>query len=263
MLVRQVVTGLGEAIELDAADLNDITTAVTEACNNVVLHAYDGQEGPLEVDVQVTSESVAVAVRDRGRGIAPPFAASQRAGMGLSVIEALALSSEFRGLDDGGTEVRMTFSTPAPHAPGRSPGSGAPPAAPSARDPESALEMAIAPASLAGGILPRLVSALGARVHFETDRLADLVLAADAIAARAPEAISDGHLTVGVSLLRRHLELRLSPLRPGGAALLLGDDAGGLPVLARLSAHRDVTPAEGSDRVGDPIDEMLTLQFEG
>ncbi len=39
MLVRQMLAGVAEAVELDANDLNDISTAVTEACNNVVLHA--------------------------------------------------------------------------------------------------------------------------------------------------------------------------------------------------------------------------------
>ena len=32
-----------------AADLIDIHTAVTEACNNVVQHAYGGEEGLLDV----------------------------------------------------------------------------------------------------------------------------------------------------------------------------------------------------------------------
>ena len=32
MLVREVLTGVAETIELDGNDLNDIRTAVTEAC---------------------------------------------------------------------------------------------------------------------------------------------------------------------------------------------------------------------------------------
>jgi anti-sigma regulatory factor (Ser/Thr protein kinase) len=71
-LVRAVLAGVAEAIELDAEQLDDIRTAVTEACNNAVLHAYEGGEGPLEVDVRLPSEGrVAVVVRDAGIGIEP------------------------------------------------------------------------------------------------------------------------------------------------------------------------------------------------
>jgi len=41
-LVRQMLAGVAEAVGLDGNDLNDISTAATEACNNVVLHAYEG-----------------------------------------------------------------------------------------------------------------------------------------------------------------------------------------------------------------------------
>ena len=71
LLVREVLTGVAETIELDSSDLYDIRTAVTEACNNVVLHAYEGQEGPLEVDLRVPADAVEVIVRDHGVGIRP------------------------------------------------------------------------------------------------------------------------------------------------------------------------------------------------
>ena len=49
-LVRAVLAGVAEAVDLDPEQLDEIRTAVTEACNNAVLHAYAGGEGPLEVD---------------------------------------------------------------------------------------------------------------------------------------------------------------------------------------------------------------------
>ena len=45
MLVRQVLAGIAEAIDLDAKDIYEISVAVTEACNNVVVHAYRGDAG--------------------------------------------------------------------------------------------------------------------------------------------------------------------------------------------------------------------------
>ena len=43
MLVREVLTGVAEALALEGSDLIDIHTAVTEACNNVIQHAYGGE----------------------------------------------------------------------------------------------------------------------------------------------------------------------------------------------------------------------------
>src|SRR5262249_36056526 len=54
LLIREALTGIAEVVGLDGNDLSDIRTAVTEAANNVVLHAYAGEEGPLEVEIELT-----------------------------------------------------------------------------------------------------------------------------------------------------------------------------------------------------------------
>src|SRR5216110_2531808 len=46
-VVRHAVGGLGEVLEVDDQTLSDIKLAVTEACTNVVVHAYPGSEGPM------------------------------------------------------------------------------------------------------------------------------------------------------------------------------------------------------------------------
>ena len=63
-LVRQALTGLAGSIGIDDGLLSDMKTAVSEACNNVVLHAYDDGAGPLEVYVCPGQHEVAVIVRD-------------------------------------------------------------------------------------------------------------------------------------------------------------------------------------------------------
>ncbi len=40
VLVREMLAGVADGVGLDPTHLHDIQTAVTEACNNVVLHAY-------------------------------------------------------------------------------------------------------------------------------------------------------------------------------------------------------------------------------
>src|ERR1700730_2279973 len=96
LLVRETLTGVAETIGLDGSDLSDIRTAVTEACNNVVLHAYEGEEGPLEVEIDLAADALDVVVRDRGIGIANSTPKEEiEPGIGLPVMEALAERVQF------------------------------------------------------------------------------------------------------------------------------------------------------------------------
>ena len=72
-LIRTTLAGVAEAIDLPPQTLDDVRTAVTEAANNVVLHAYQGDhhEGLLEVDAHIAPNAITVIVRDEGVGITP------------------------------------------------------------------------------------------------------------------------------------------------------------------------------------------------
>src|SRR5271163_3915315 len=70
-VVHQTLAGLGGILGLDALDSNDLETAVIEVCKNVVYHAYEGQEGPLELEIHTLAGAVEVVVRDHGIGIRP------------------------------------------------------------------------------------------------------------------------------------------------------------------------------------------------
>jgi serine/threonine-protein kinase RsbW len=115
-IVRHAFGALGEAFDVDAQTLSDIRLAVTEACTNVVVHAYpDGQEGPMQVIAGLLEDELTIIVRDEGRGIAPR-ADSPGLGLGLPLIASLAESVQLGRDGDDMTEVRMTFSlTTAPH----------------------------------------------------------------------------------------------------------------------------------------------------
>ena len=224
VLVREMLSGVAEATRVDDGCLNDIRTAVTEACNNVVLHAYEGEQGPLEVELCIVEDAVGVLVRDQGRGINlerdSPLTTAD--GIGLHVIDTLADKVELRDVAGGGTQVHMKFATPGiglleplPRGPGL-------PLRAMAGSPR-ATTVSIAPISLARTVLPRLVSALAARAHFSTDRISDVQLLADALVAHARDALSGDHLSIGVHVERRDLELRIAPLGAGRAQSLIGD----------------------------------------
>jgi serine/threonine-protein kinase RsbW len=115
-IVRHAFGALGDAYALDAQTLSDIRLAVTEACTNVVVHAYpDGREGPMEVLATLLGDELTVIVRDEGIGIGPR-ADSPGLGLGLPLIASLAESVQLGRDTEERTEVRMAFSlSAAPH----------------------------------------------------------------------------------------------------------------------------------------------------
>lgn len=83
---------------------------MTEACTNVVLHAYrQGEEGPLEICADIDADRLSIIVRDHGLGITPR-AGSPGLGLGLPLIASLAEAVELRRNEDDHTEVSMVFS---------------------------------------------------------------------------------------------------------------------------------------------------------
>ena len=256
VLVRQALSGLAEAIGLDPIALNDVSTAVTEACNNVVLHAYDGGEGPLEVELAAGAEELEATVRDHGSGIEPGAQSAEdpAGGIGLPVIQALSDTVEFRDVPGGGTEVAMRFEAPCAEPPEESDesGDGAELEAIDHGTPGDVTLMTVGPTSVARGVVPRVLSTLAARAYFSTDRISDTQLLADALVAHADGSTSAGLLGVGVSVAPRHLEIRIGPLQAGRASALFGAAAmDGLgEVLERLADGHEVSVA-GSAEVLD------------
>lgn len=108
-VVRDVFVGMGDALGMDAESLGRLRLALSEACTNVVLHAYAGAEqGAIEVDAGVEDGVLHVVVRDHGCGVRPR-PDSPGLGMGLPLIAAITDEVEIVGDEKRGNEVRMTF----------------------------------------------------------------------------------------------------------------------------------------------------------
>lgn len=109
-IVRHALGAFGEAFAMDSQILSDVRLAVTEACTNVVVHAYpDGSQGPMEVFANLTDKELHVIVRDEGKGITPR-PDSPGLGLGLPLIASLAESVNLGRDEHERTEVQMTFS---------------------------------------------------------------------------------------------------------------------------------------------------------
>lgn len=214
-VVRQALTGMTEALGIGPGVLADMKTAVSEACNNVVLHAYE-DGGPVEVFAVARNGDVAVTVRDHGRGIKPEEADldTEHDGVGLSLITALTAGVEIDGAAGEGTEVRMRF---------------VPDEDDVAHDPEVP-QPGIGP--LLAGVLGRTVAMLAARANFSLDRLSDAQLVSDAVAAHALGHAADGPLRVAVDDTERHLEIYVGPLQTnGGQGVVNASDLPGVGLL--------------------------------
>jgi serine/threonine-protein kinase RsbW len=110
-VVRQALVGVADGLALDGAVLADAKMAVTEACTNAVVHAYDDDAGRLGVEMFADERALTVVVRDAGTGIQPRAnrTGTTALGLGLPLIAALSDAFEVRGGPGIGTEVRMTF----------------------------------------------------------------------------------------------------------------------------------------------------------
>ena len=250
-VVRQALAGAIEVLGLNESRLLDINTAVSEACNNVVVHAYEGGEGPLEIYLCVQDSELEVVVEDDGVGIRPraPEPGLEVQGLGLSLIQTLSDRVEFLGGIGQGTEVRMAFSLN-----GESESwARAKAAATEVREPPGELVIGVTAGPLAAPVLGRVIAMLAARADFSLEGISEAQLVTDSLAANVPRVIVGSKIQLGIDMPPDELVVRVGPLQEGGAHKIM--DATPLaelpPVLERLTKEHRVE--------GSPDGEILSL----
>jgi anti-sigma regulatory factor (Ser/Thr protein kinase) len=117
-VIRRAVVESAEAHGAGPDLRADIALAVTEACTNVVLHAYldVAPPGPLMVETHGKDGEFVVTVSDEGSGIIPR-AHSSGLGIGLAVMSRLTQRLEITNHVPAGVRVTMAFVTAMPIAP--------------------------------------------------------------------------------------------------------------------------------------------------
>jgi anti-sigma regulatory factor (Ser/Thr protein kinase) len=249
-VARHALAGLAEQVGMEPARVADLKTVVTEACMNVVVHAYPNGEGVLTVEAEPDTDLLSVTVRDRGAGITPK-ADSERASLklGLSLIAALSTSFSISGGLGQGTEVMM-------RVPLRADENGGGEMSQGLAAETGGTEITVGRAELLAPVLARVVGALAARRDLSIDRVSDAVLVTDAIAVAAPGRFEDGCVKMGLDESERRLELRLGPMEAGGAAEIR-DELQVPEIGGTLEALVDELSVEGG---GDG--EYLVIRFE-
>jgi len=217
-IVRHTLAGLAEEIGIDESGLADLKTVVTEACMNVVLHAYQGEPGPLSVEAKADEEGLTIDVRDEGVGIRPQADSGRDSlRLGLSLIAALSSSFAISGGVGRGTEVTMRVPLRGGGANGKDDPVEIKPYA------AARTELAVDHVDLLGPVLARIVGALAARRDLSFDRVSDAILVTDALAGAASQGFSDGHVRLGISEDERGIGLRLGPMEVGAGSRIRKD----------------------------------------
>jgi serine/threonine-protein kinase RsbW len=236
MVVRQAVAGLGEALGLSGARVADLKTVVTEACNNVVLHAYEDEPGPLLVTAEPGEGELEIQIADEGQGFRPRASEGDASlGLGLPLIAALSDSFEISGGAGQGSRTTIRFG----YAPPAFSNNGTPTVAP------TELEMAITPGEMVRPVLARVIGALAARAEFSVDRLADTVLLGDAVSTSEGGDFADGRVGISIRDTEGTLDVRVGPLVEGAGERLLSEmDLPGHGSLRTLASTMEIVKGE-------------------
>lgn len=98
-------------------EISDIKTAVSEAVTNAIVHGYEGKEGTIYMDVEISGNKLSLRIHDDGVGIAdvekamePLFTTrpqEERAGMGFMFMEAFMDNLRVESEPGAGTTVFM------------------------------------------------------------------------------------------------------------------------------------------------------------
>jgi anti-sigma regulatory factor (Ser/Thr protein kinase) len=107
---RHAVTGFAREHGVPSDLLGGIALAVSEACTNVVQHAYrqPPRAGAFSIAVTLERESLRVRVRDRGMGMRPR-PDSPGLGLGLPIIASTSDAFSVTPSEGAGTELCMRF----------------------------------------------------------------------------------------------------------------------------------------------------------
>ena len=106
---RRAVVELTERLGASPATVADVALAVSEACTNVVMHAYREHERPgvLHVEASAREGVLEVVVSDEGGGLRARED-SPGLGMGMALMAAVASSLQLDH-DGAATRVHLTF----------------------------------------------------------------------------------------------------------------------------------------------------------
>ncbi|MEC0243746.1 anti-sigma B factor RsbW [Paenibacillus dokdonensis] len=120
-IVRLNLYGIASKMGFSYEDIEDMKVAVSEACNNSVLYAYNQQDGMVEVVFEVNQDLLSITVSDEGESFERVTPSSNSVtlhdkdlhdveigGLGFYLMEALMDEVNIKNETGRGTKVVMT-----------------------------------------------------------------------------------------------------------------------------------------------------------
>ena len=114
---RRFVERAGSEWGIEPELLGDLCLVVDEAVTNIVTHGYDGEGGPVDIELCRAADALVMIIRDRARAfdagavesprLDAPLAERTFGGMGVFLIRKLTDRADFQPLPEGGNELRL------------------------------------------------------------------------------------------------------------------------------------------------------------
>ncbi|MDK8183187.1 anti-sigma B factor RsbW [Paenibacillus sp. UMB4589-SE434] len=119
-LVRLTLYGIASKIGFSYEEIEDMKVAVSEACNNAVLYAYNRDGGMVDIAFDIGNNELGLTIRDEGNSFHAEHETQellgwhdksidevQAGGLGFYLMQALMDEVEVVSIEGRGTEVRM------------------------------------------------------------------------------------------------------------------------------------------------------------
>jgi serine/threonine-protein kinase RsbW len=238
-VVRRAISAFARALGMDEQGIGELSTAVTEACDNTVLHAYgSSSRGALDVTAVQETQDLSVRVRDFGAGLQPQVddPAGEHLRIGLALMSTLADRFQVRSGPGFGTEVSLRFDL-----------AGARSVEDDFRPdwPPPAVQLIVHGSAASQAVRP-VLTILAAQEGFSVDRISDLQLIGDLLARGLADLDGNGTI-LRVDWEGDAFRVSVGPLPDGlGRDLLQVSEAQGLK---RLADDVELEARDGQDTV--------------
>lgn len=121
-VVRLAISGVAARMNFTIDEIEDIKISVSEACTNVIQHAYGNGSNPhentIEIKAFINEDTLEIIVKDFGNGfdlsiLGTPEQRKQSEekmglGLGLTFIKSLMDDAHFESIEGKGTTIQMS-----------------------------------------------------------------------------------------------------------------------------------------------------------
>ena len=125
-VIRLAISGIASRMGFSIEEIEDIKVAVSEACTNVIQHAYDEQDDPNQHPILVNAiiypKQLEIIIEDKGKGFDLAHIGTDEQkkqseeklglGLGLTFIKSLMDDSEVTSEIGKGTRIKMIKNSP-------------------------------------------------------------------------------------------------------------------------------------------------------